>query len=96
MKEEQWFTNGEVTRPLLGRSSIKVNEKSNSEVVCITGPLMSGKSLLAGNFLLEGLCEGHDVLLVRFAENAGVGVDIKTCRCPGESQVAVFDIETAQ
>ena len=73
---KQWFTYDDVTNRLLGRCRVDVKQ-SDSEAICITGPMMSGKSLLAGNFLLQGLTEGSDALLVRFAEHAGFA--IKDC-----------------
>ena len=44
------------------------NAAGHARVVAVTGPATSGKSLIAGNFLLQGLASGFDVLLIRLAE----------------------------
>jgi KaiC/GvpD/RAD55 family RecA-like ATPase len=47
---------------------IRLQAGSGPQVFTVAGPATSGKSLVAGNFLLEGLRWGEDVLLVRLGE----------------------------
>jgi len=43
--------------------------KENAHIVTVTGPATTGKSLIAGNFLLKGLQEKQDVVLIRLGEH---------------------------
>ncbi len=49
---------------------VRLMPTTDSQVFTVVGPATSGKSLIAGNFLLEGLFSGEDVLLIRFSERA--------------------------
>ena len=42
--------------------------RDTNDIVSIIGPEMSARSLIAGNFLLRGLYEGHDALLIRLGD----------------------------
>jgi KaiC/GvpD/RAD55 family RecA-like ATPase len=48
---------------------------SAAKVIAVTGPATTGKSLIAGNFLLQGLDQGEDVLLIRLAEEPRFSAD---------------------
>ena len=52
------------------RRMVRVRRETGPHVFTVIGPATSGKSLIAGNFLLEGLSWGEDVLLIRFSEKA--------------------------
>lgn len=80
-----WEGETEVTKTLtwsslddFNKKVIKDNSLGGNASVAVIGPEMAGKSFVAGSFLWQGLNEGSDVLLIRFAETADF--EIKNCR----------------
>jgi KaiC/GvpD/RAD55 family RecA-like ATPase len=59
--------------------------QAEPRVFAVVGPATSGKTLIAGNFLLEGLKFGEDVLLIRFSETADYTADGSWAQNRGET-----------
>ena len=54
---------------------VRLKPGAEPHAFTVIGPATSGKTLIAGNFLLEGLKCGEDVLLIRFSETADFAAD---------------------